>query len=216
MKHKEVCRARASFTALLFVILGYMVKFYPEQLVPLDSSIQSAMRGNLPELATRFWTMITLLGNVPVLLVLTLLVALFFYWKSWKAEALFLMGSLAAVGGVSTALKYLYQRPRPSLEWLLETIGPSFPSWHTAGTLVVAGFIAIVMQQRMEKGIVKKISQLVLILLAILVALSRIYIGVHYPTDIIGGWLLALTLLHVMYPIYDRIRFQWRFQRGQK
>lgn len=216
MKYKEICRTRASLTALLFVLLGYMVKFYPEQLVGFDKNIQMALRGSLPAMVSRFWTTVTLLGNVSVLLGLTLVLALFFYIKQWKAEALFLIGSFAAVGGVSTALKYLYQRPRPSLDWLMDTSGYSFPSWHTAGTFMIAGFICIVIQQRMENGFLKKLAQVVLVLLAILVALSRIYIGVHYPTDIIGGWLLSVTLLHLVYPIYDRIRFKWRFRREQK
>ncbi|MFX4002060.1 phosphatase PAP2 family protein, partial [Streptococcus suis] len=53
-------------------------------------------------------------------------------------------------------------------------------------------------------------------LLAVLVAVSRIYIGVHYPTYIIGCWLLAVTLLQMIYPFYDQKRFEWRFQSNQK
>ncbi len=42
------------------------------------------------------------------------------------------------MGVASTALKYVYQRPRPSIEWLIDTIGYSFPSWHTASTMMIA------------------------------------------------------------------------------
>ena len=49
-----------------------------------------------------------------------------------------------------------------------------------------------------------------------LVGLSRIYVGVHYPTDVLAGFTLAFGLLNVIYPTYDRIRFEWRFQSKQK
>ena len=118
--------------------------------------------------------------------------------------------------GASTALKFLYQRPRPTIEWVISTIGYSFPSWHTAATMLVAAVLAIVLYQRCQSKFWRYFGQILVIALAILVAISRIYIGVHFPTDIIGGWLLALTLLLGLYPTYDRYRFTWRFQSKQK
>lgn len=217
MKNKQIHLRNASFFALAFVFLGYVTKFYPSSLTGFDSAIQSAIRGNLPSGATQFWTSITVIGNTVIILAITLILsAIFYYYKRWKIEAYFLLASFAAMGVASTALKYVYQRPRPSIEWLIDTIGYSFPSWHTASTMMIAGAVVIVIQQRMKQGLAKRVLQAGLILLAMLVAISRIYIGVHYPTDIIGGWLLALTLLQVMYPFYDQKRFEWRFQSKQK
>jgi undecaprenyl-diphosphatase len=52
MKNKQTFLTKGSFALLLFVILGYIVKFYPEQLKTLDSSVQTAIRGDLPETLT--------------------------------------------------------------------------------------------------------------------------------------------------------------------
>ncbi|MGT2800611.1 phosphatase PAP2 family protein [Streptococcus marmotae] len=216
MKNKSLYFRNASFTALLFVILGYGVKFYPQQLVGFDRSIQTALRGDFPALATRFWTTVTLLGNVTVLLPISLLLAFFCYKKKWKVESYFVLASFAVMGVLSTALKYVYQRPRPSIEWLIDTIGYSFPSWHAASTLMIAGVLVILIQQRLKQPILKRLAQGGLILLASLVGISRIYVGVHYPTDIIGGWLVAVTLLQILFPFYDQLRFIWRFQGRQK
>lgn len=217
MKNKQIHLRNASFFALAFVFLGYVAKFYPSSFTGFDSAIQSAIRGNLPSGATQFWTSITVIGNTVIILAITLILsAIFFYYKKWKIEAYFLLASFVAMGVASTALKYVYQRPRPSIEWLIDTIGYSFPSWHTVSTMMIAGAVVIVIQQRMKQGLAKLVLQAGLIVLAMLVAISRIYIGVHYPTDIIGGWLLALTLLQVMYPFYDQKRFEWRFQSKQK
>ena len=216
MKNSLKHYKNASYAALAFVILGYVVKFYPAYLTGFDTAIQTAIRGDLPAIASQFWTSITVLGNVIPLFSLVFILAVFFYWKSWKAEACLLVGSLFLMMGASTALKFLYQRPRPTIEWVISTIGYSFPSWHTAATMLVAAVLAIVLYQRCQSMFWRYFGQILVIALAILVAISRIYIGVHFPTDIIGGWLLALLLLLGLYPIYDRYRFIWRFQSKQK
>lgn len=216
MKNSLKHYKNASYAALAFVILGYVVKFYPAYLTGFDTAIQTAIRGDLPAIASQFWTSITVLGNVIPLFSLVFILAVFFYWKSWKAEACLLVGSLFLMMGASTALKFLYQRPRPTIEWVISTIGYSFPSWHTAATMLVAAVLAIVLYQRCQRKFWRYFGQTLVIALAILVAISRIYIGVHFPTDIIGGWLLALTLLLGLYPTYDRYRFTWRFQSKQK
>lgn len=216
MKNSLKHYKNASYAALAFVILGYVVKFYPAYLTGFDTAIQTAIRGDLPAIASQFWTSITVLGNVIPLFSLVFILAVFFYWKSWKAEACLLVGSLFLMMGASTALKFLYQRPRPTIEWVISTIGYSFPSWHTASTMIVAGVLAIIVYQRCQNKPLRLLVQGLLIGTAILVALSRIYIGVHFPTDIIAGWLLALTLLWALYPTYDRYRFTWRFQSKQK
>lgn len=216
MKNSLKHYKNASYAALAFVILGYVVKFYPAYLTGFDTAIQTAIRGDLPAIASQFWTSITVLGNVIPIFSLVFILAVFFYWKSWKAEACLLVGSLFLMMGASTALKFLYQRPRPTIEWVISTIGYSFPSWHTAATMLVAAVLAIVLYQRCQRKFWRYFGQVLVIALAILVAISRIYIGVHFPTDIIGGWLLALTLLLGLYPTYDRYRFTWRFQSKQK
>ncbi|HFI0272217.1 phosphatase PAP2 family protein [Streptococcus suis] len=217
MKNKQTHLRNASFLALAFVILGYTVKFYPEVVAGFDTTIQTLVRGNLPSTASQFWTSITVLGNTVIILTISLLlVAFFYFYKKWKMEAYLILASFAVMGVASTALKYVYQRPRPSIEWLIDTIGYSYPSWHTASTMMIAGAVVIIIQQRMKKGALKLLLQAGLLILAALVAISRIYIGVHFPTDIIGGWLLAGFLLSVLYPFYDQKRFEWRFQSKQK
>lgn len=216
MKNRQLYFRNASFAALFFVILGYVVKFYPQQLVGFDSSIQETLRGNFPALATFFWIKITLLGNVSVLLPICLAAAFFCYQKQWKIESYFIIIGFAVMGGLSTALKYVYQRPRPTIEWLVDTSSYSFPSWHAASTLMMAGVMIILIQQHLKQVIVKRLVQLGLLVLALLVGVSRVYVGVHHPTDIIGGWLLATTLLYFLFPFYDQVRFRWRFQGKQK
>ena len=81
---------------------------------------------------------------------------------------------------------------------------------------MILGAIAIVLAQRLEKKESKIIVYAITGLLIFLVGLSRIYVGVHYPTDVLSGFILAFGLLNAVYPTYDRIRFEWRFQSKKK
>ena len=94
--------------------------------------------------------------------------------------------------------------------------GYSFPSGHSLGTFMILGAIAIVLAQRLAKKESKIAVYGITGLLIFLVGLSRIYVGVHYPTDVLAGFTLAFGLLNAIYPTYDRIRFEWRFQSKQK
>ena len=208
MKHKQTYFTLGSTFLVIFMMLGYVVKFYPEAVTGLDSSIQLSVRGDLPAHLTVFFKVITNFGHEAL--------AFVYFRKNWKTEGLLLAGNLVLMGAFSTVFKYLYNRPRPSLEFLVKRpMGPSFPSWHAASSMIVAISLMIIIEQHLTKTVAKRLLQVLVFVLALLTAVSRIYLGVHYPTDILGGWLLALAIYLAVYPIYDKKRFEWRFQGKQ-
>lgn len=216
MKHKHTHYIYASFALLLFVALGYMVKFYPEALTGFDSNIQTWVRGDLPVGLTRFLKTITILGNTPVQAIIAIVAVIWLYLRQYKAEAIFVGASGLLASILIVSLKYIYQRQRPSITHLVHASGYSFPSGHSLGTFMILGAIAIVLAQRLAKKESKIVVYGITGLLIFLVGLSRIYVGVHYPTDVLAGFTLAFALLNAIYPTYDRIRFEWRFQSKQK
>ena len=216
MKHKHTHYTYASFALLLFVALGYMVKFYPEALTGFDSNIQTWVRGGLPAGLTRFFKTITMLGNTPVQAIIAIVAVILLYLRQYKAEAIFVGASGLLASILIVSLKYIYQRQRPSITHLVHASGYSFPSGHSLGTFMILGAIAIVLAQRLAKKESKIVVYAITGLLIFLVGLSRIYVGVHYPTDVLAGFTLAFALLNAIYPTYDRIRFEWRFQSKQK
>ena len=216
MKDKQTYLTKGSFALLLFVILGYIVKFYPEQLISLDSSIQTAIRGDLPAILTTIFRGITRLIDLPIVISWAILLTVIFYLKKWKSESLLVAGNLSLAGILIVSLKHLYQRPRPDILHLVEEKGFSFPSGHSLAVTLLIGSLIIILGQRVKNTTIKLALQGLLGLYLISVLVSRVYLGVHYPSDVLASLCLGLGILFIEFPFYDKLRFQWRFTGKQK
>ena len=216
MKDKQTYLTKGSFALLLFVILGYVVKFYPEQLVTLDSSVQTAIRGDLPETLTLIFRGITRLIDLPIVISWAIILIAIFYLKKWKTESLLVAGNLGLAGILIVSLKHLYQRPRPDILHLVEEKGFSFPSGHSLAVTLLIGSLIIILGQRVKNTTTKLALQGLLGLYLVSVLVSRVYLGVHHPSDVLASLSLGLGILFIEFPFYDKLRFQWRFTGKQK
>lgn len=207
---------KGSFALLLFMIIGYIVKFYPEMLVGFDQPIQTAIRGDLPETLTLLFRAITYLIDIPVIISWVLIVAFIFYRKQWKMESYLMLGNLALAGILIVTFKNIYQRPRPEILHLVEEKGFSFPSGHSLAVTIMVGTLIVILSQRIKNTVWRKIVQILLSSYIFSVLVSRVYLGVHYPSDVIASLCVGLGVLFMEFPFYDKLRFQWRFKGKQK
>jgi undecaprenyl-diphosphatase len=117
-------------------------------------------------------------------------------------------------------LKELIERVRPDeVAWLVDATGFSFPSGHSNTGLVCYIFFMILLRRYLilheYHGVAWLVSALIP-LLVILIGVSRVYLGVHYPSDIIGGWSLGGFLLIIFMAIYGRyypLRYRLAYER---
>ncbi|MCP9015094.1 MULTISPECIES: phosphatase PAP2 family protein [unclassified Streptococcus] len=216
MKDKQTYLTKGSFALLLFMIIGYIVKFYPEMLVSFDQPIQTAIRGDLPETLTLLFRAITHLIDIPVIITWVLIVAFIFYRKQWKLESYLMLGNLALAGILIVTFKNIYQRPRPEILHLVEEKGFSFPSGHSLAVTIMVGTLIVILSQRIKDQLWKRIVQILLGLYLVSVLISRVYLGVHYPSDVLASLCVGLGVLFIEFPFYDKLRFQWRFKGKQK
>ncbi|MGT2548598.1 phosphatase PAP2 family protein [Streptococcus milleri] len=216
MKNKQTFLTKGSFALLLFVILGYVVKFHPNYLKGFDSLIQITLRGDLPHTLTLFFSSVTSLINTPVIMTWVAVLAGFFLYKKWWSEAILLIGNLALTGILVAFLKNIYQRSRPAIQHLVEEGGFSFPSGHALASTLVVGALVIIVSQRVKNRHLRHLLQVLLMVFILTIMTSRVYLGVHYPTDVLGSLFLGLGMLHIEFPYYDKLRFQWRFKGKQK
>ena len=216
MKDKQTYLMKGSFALLLFVILGYIVKFYPNMLIDFDQPIQTAIRGDLPASLTFLFRTITHLIDIPVIITWVLIVAFIFYRKQWKLESYLMLGNLALAGILIVTFKNIYQRPRPEILHLVEEKGFSFPSGHSLAVTIMVGTLIVILSQRIKDQLWKRIVQILLGLYLVSVLISRVYLGVHYPSDVLASLCVGLGVLFIEFPFYDKLRFQWRFKGKQK
>ena len=132
---------------------------------------------------------VTSLGSPFVLILLTLLGGVWLVGERDRAGQVFLGVVVAGGTIVSFVLKGLYDRPRPNVlsGQLLES-SPSFPSGHSLMTAALLPALAIVFLRQEETPRIHRLFLLLGLLLAILVGLSRVLLGAHYPTDVLAGW----------------------------
>lgn len=132
---------------------------------------------------------VTALGSAPVLVIAVLAVAGFLALARAHRLALFTLA--ASLGGLalSSALKYLVDRPRPELVPAeAYTFTSSFPSGHSLMAAVVYLTLAVLVVRLMERRRLKSYALGIAVLLTLLVGASRVYLGVHWPSDVLAGW----------------------------
>jgi undecaprenyl-diphosphatase len=137
---------------------------------------------------------VTALGGVTFLTLLTSFVAGFL--KLRKMSGAMWLVILAALGGLltSTLLKSLIERPRPSLVPHLDAVyTSSFPSGHSMLSATIYLTLGTLLGRFVQERTLKAYFLIVALLLTFLVGVSRVFLGVHYPTDVLAGWAVGLT-----------------------
>lgn len=163
----------------VFVVLGVTE--------PLNSFIYELVR----PLSGRGFAYVTELGSAQIVVGLSILGLLYWIWRDERIEAWRLL--LVGVGTLlfTQVLKLVYGIDRPLIDASLDATTYSFPSGHASGSLALYGLFAYVLYKKQQSMII--VTMLTLIVLA--VSMSRVILNVHYFSDVLGGWLVALTVI---------------------
>ncbi len=166
-----------------------------DPIVQFDTAIVNAIHINSSPTLVQMMEIISFAGSqVPT--AVTIILALYFVWRRcWNDLLLFVL----AVGGAQIAnllLKILFQRLRPSFtDPTASAIGFSFPSGHAMGAMAFYGLIAYLLMRNTTALIERALIFIIFAIIVGLVGFSRIYLGVHYPSDVLGGYIAGLAWL---------------------
>jgi undecaprenyl-diphosphatase len=180
----------------LWAFFGIAAEVLEGDTSAFDKTILLAMRtpGNLGDPVGPLWLEevgrdFSALGGVAVLGLLTLIVAGYLALQRHLRTMLFLLVSVAGGVMVSSLAKAFFDRPRPALvphDSIVYTA--SFPSGHSMMAAVTYLTLAALLARIEPKGTVKLYLLSVAIFLTIGVGISRVYLGVHWPSDVVAGW----------------------------
>jgi membrane-associated phospholipid phosphatase len=144
----------------------------------------------------------TTIGNVEVLLPITGIITAYLFYKKRRRDALIVIAGVGGAAAANFILKILFHRDRPAF-WhsLVTETGYSFPSGHAMlSSALLLCFIAIVWNTRWRLAAIIGGGIVVL-----MIGLSRLYMGVHYPTDIIAGWSVSFIWVAIVVMIVKKI-----------
>ena len=146
----------------------------------------------ISDFATPIAKFITNFGGAIFLAVLTII--LFILIKN-KKIGVSIFSNLAIITALNQLLKNILQRPRPTEYRIIEETGYSFPSGHSMISMAFYGYLIYLIYKYVKNKYIKWFFIVLLSILICSIGISRIYLGVHYTSDVLGGFLISISYL---------------------
>ena len=180
---------------LLFALLSLAVVDSLPIIEAFNQTINTFIQQTRGPLDVFVITLTTIGDFLPMAGICLLVCVILYIGGKWDSLAYFIANTLLAIICIQ-ALKLIFAVPRPGDETLVPLpLSFSFPSAHSFCSLVIFGLVGLLIFRALyARGISRNVAMapgVVLVVLALFIGLSRIYVGVHWPSDVLGGWLLA-------------------------
>lgn len=197
-------RKRIIYYLLAVIIIGFLALtafVYFDPLSVMDREFSEEVQEHQNHLLDAAMRLVSWFGYMPNSPFVVIGTAIIFFIFKYKREALFIMLTMLS-GLVSSAVKLLVDRPRPlaSLVRVIEkTRQQSFPSGHVIFYIVFFGFLTLLMYRLTTlPKVLRILVSMISMLLIFTVPFSRIYLGAHWFTDVLGGFLLGILCLYLL------------------
>lgn len=202
-----------------FLLLGLLAEFHEEltdNLVRVsDRTITDYLRGLESPALTYAMRALSFIGSW---MVLVPVVAVGFFWllvRGSRREALIFGGVVGGASLLNVYLKLVFERPRPSPLWALaEEASFSFPSGHSVAAFAFYGVIAYLIFRRLKSRHTRVALVVAAVVFILTMGASRVYLGVHYPSDVAAGYLVGFVWLATVVLASRRLPASSDTQRG--
>ena len=194
---------------ICLVITGFILEdVYEREILEFDKLAFSLFKIRTP-LLTKIFLIITNLGSPYVLILLTLLS---FLLKNKKLSFI-ITGNLGLITIINQVLKFIVKRPRPSDLFLIVETGYSFPSGHSMVSLSFYGLLIYFIYKYFKNKKLKIFLITLLSLIIVLIGISRVYLGVHFVSDVISGFLLSLSYLIIFIKVINKFILKESYEK---
>ncbi|MGL4337398.1 MAG: phosphatase PAP2 family protein [Turicibacter sp.] len=196
-----------SFACLCFLLLFFLLQhfIFSNDVTSIQQNINHFFTNIQSNILNFIVIFITYTGNFLPVFILAIAICYGLYRFNLKLEAIFFSINLLSLIIVNTLVKSYFQRERPNFNQLIDIDGFSFPSGHAMINLGIALFSAFLVYKLIEYKLPARIISAIIIVYALLIGISRIYVGVHFLSDVLGGWLLGGFVSCLVLVIYEAI-----------
>lgn len=141
-------------------------------------------------------------GSAPALVVMALAAAAWFAWRGRKGDSLLVIGGTMGALALGPLLKVIVARPRPGLDEHVVAVNSwSYPSGHSLNSMAVLGLLTVLAVRERDGLLPRALILLLGAFLVVTVGFSRVYLGVHWPSDVLAGWLVGLLWLAICFTV---------------
>jgi undecaprenyl-diphosphatase len=192
----------ASIAALCLVWLA--AKVTHGQTTSLDANVRQWIHSISSPMATRLFFAITFLGSQPCVIGISACYAILMFWKRRRDHTLLVVATMSGAELLLPILKTHFHRQRPEPFFGDRLSSYSFPSGHALLSFGCYGLLAVLASASLRPRI-RWLVRTCSAVLVLAIGVSRIYLGVHYPTDVIAGYLAAIAWTAVVAAIHAQL-----------
>ena len=177
----------------LFCFLLLAEDVFTKEIIQIDDIVYKFIASHfISNSLTPIVKIITFFGSATWIVIFTII--LFVIIRN-KRQNILLGTNLCIVTIINQILKHIFKRSRPTEFRIIDESGYSFPSGHSMVSMAFYGYLIYLVYKNIKNKYLKWILIIVLSILIILIGISRIYLGVHYTSDVLGGYLLSVSYL---------------------
>ncbi|AWN33731.1 MAG: phosphatase PAP2 family protein [Lactobacillus helsingborgensis] len=203
----------ATIFLILYAAWAILVASENQFIHEFDRTVINIICNNNPILI-KFATVFTNLGNTNVIMVETILLVIVLALFKKFAYAFFTAGTMIAANGYNWIIKHAIARHRPFTHHLVAAHGYSFPSGHSVGSATLFGILIVLTILLIKNKAAKTVLCIVWACFPILIGYTRIFSHVHYPSDVVGGFLEGIAFLLIGYSFLYHYYLEMRAQEN--
>lgn len=205
-KSKKIIEKNLKWIIVFFCLLAFLAiaeDVFNQDIMKCDTFAYNIIVKQMRfDFLTVIMKVITNFGSAISIIIISLLLVIFIKDKKVSASVII---NIILVTILNQVLKNILQRPRPDGFRLISESGYSFPSGHSMVSMAFYGLFIYLAYTKIENKNLRSIVCILLSILVVLIGFSRIYLGVHYASDVLGGFLISMSYLIVFVEIVPKL-----------
>lgn len=186
---------------ILFILVAYLT--LTGHMDKFDQNIYNFITSGMNDITTKVLKFITTAGGLIFIVILSIII---FLINKKYGKLVFI--NVFNIGVLNIILKSIFMRERPFDLMIIDETGYSFPSGHAMLSMGFYGFLIYLLWQSRFSKRKKIIITILLSFLILTIGISRIYLGVHYPSDILAGFLISLAYLIIFITLVKKMKIK--------